>query len=117
MIQRKENSNSGNNSQNFMATLTDSLNKAIKDGYVDNFRMTRYGLFSDIKHKTYYPADVKIVDFCRFEGESDPSDNEIMYVIETNDGDKGTLIDAFGPYADQYINNFITQVKRVEKRC
>src|SRR4051812_26287051 len=88
---------------NFMTTLTDIVNKAIKDGYVDNFRMTRQGLYSDSKQKTYHPDDVKIVDFCRFEGESDPSDNEIIYVIETNDGGKGLLVDAFGPYSDQYI--------------
>jgi len=99
-----------------MGTLTESVNKAMKEGYVDNFRITRYGLFSDKHHKTYFPSDVKIVDFCRFEGDSDPADNEIMYVIETNDGDKGLLIDAFGPYADQYVDKFITQVKEVRKK-
>jgi hypothetical protein len=99
-----------------MTTLTDRVNKAIKDGYTDNFKVTRQGLFSGVKHKTYNPAEVKIVDFCRFEGESDPSDNEIMYVIETNDGDKGILIDAFGPYADEYVNNFITQVTAMKKK-
>jgi hypothetical protein len=116
MIQGQGNMNRGNGCYNLMGTLTDSLNKAVKDGYVDNFRVTRYGLFSDIKHKTYFPGEVKIVDYCRFEGESDPSDNEIMYVIETDDGDKGILIDAFGPYSDQYINNFITQVRAVQKK-
>lgn len=100
----------------FMNTLTDSVNKAIKDGYADNLKVTRQGLYSSGKDKTYIPEEVRIIDFYRFEGESDPADNAIMYIIETSGGDKGTLIDAYGPYADEHINKFITEVKQINKK-
>src|SRR5947209_9291313 len=84
-----------------MNTLTERLNKAIKDGYTQNFSVTRQGLYSAANEKTYTPAEVCIRNFYRFEGESDPADNSIMYVIETSDGLKGTLIDAYGAYAEE----------------
>jgi len=100
----------------FMNTLTDCINKVVKDGYTDNLKVTRQGLFSPTKDKTYQPEEVHIIDFYRFEGQSDPADNAIMYVIETDDGVKGSLIDAYGAYADQQINKFMTEVEEINKK-
>src|SRR4051812_21668576 len=90
----------------FMSTLTERVNKAMQDGYTDNFKITKQGLYSSSKNKTYSPSEVRIKDFYRFEGESDPADNSIMYVIQTTDNTKGVLVDAYGPYADAQINKF-----------
>ncbi len=52
--------------------------------------------------------------YIRFEGDSDPADMSILYAIETNDGDKGTYVDAFGTYGDQSpdtVSEFLQQVK------
>jgi len=99
-----------------MNTLTERVNKGIKNGYVDNFKMTKQGLCSAQKDKTYNPSEVTIKDFFRFEGESDPADNAIMYLIETNDGQKGILIDAYGTYADENINKFVQAVNEINKK-
>ena len=100
----------------FMNTLTDCTNKAVKDGYIDNLKITKQGLYSPTKDKTYMPGEIQIINFYRFEGPSDPGDNSIMYVIETNDGVKGTLIDAYGMYADEQINKFMTDVEEINKK-
>jgi hypothetical protein len=68
------------------------------------------------KEEKYLPEEVHIVDFFRFEGESDPADNSILYAIETNDGTKGTLIDAFGPYADAGVTKFMKEVEDITKK-
>jgi hypothetical protein len=39
-----------------------------------------------------------------------------MYVIETNDGLKGTLVDAFGVYSDQNVGEFFKQVENMQKK-
>jgi hypothetical protein len=39
-----------------------------------------------------------------------------MYKIETTDGAKGILIDAYGPYADENVNKFMQEVDFMTKR-
>lgn len=99
----------------YMNTLTERVNKAIQNGYTDNMKMSRQGLCSS-HNKVYAPAEVKVIDFFRFEGQSDPADNAILYVIETADGVKGTLIDAYGTYADEHINKFMAEVEEINKK-
>lgn len=65
--------------------------------------------------KIFQPAEVEILHFYRFEGESNPADSAILYAIETNDGERGTLIDAYGPYNDSQVTNFIKQVEEIHK--
>jgi len=100
----------------YMNTLTERVNNAMKNGYTDNLKVTKQGLYSSAKDKTYAPAEVRVIDFFRFEGQSDPADNAILYVIETTDGVKGTLIDAYGPYADAQINKFMSEVEEINKK-
>ena len=116
MIAQTDDNNPATEAQEFMNTLTACVNKAVKNGYADNFKVTKQGLYSATKDKTYTPKEVKIIDFYRFEGQSDPGDNAIMYVVETNDGVKGTFIDAYGTYADETINLFIAEVEEITKK-
>jgi hypothetical protein len=100
----------------FMSSLSSVVNKAMKDGYTDTMKVTKQGLFDTNRNKTYTPREVRVIDFFRFEGESDPADNTIMYKIETSDGAKGTLIDAYGAYADEAVNRFMAEVEDIKKK-
>jgi hypothetical protein len=40
----------------------------------------------------------------------------IMYVIETSDGVKGTLVDGYGAYASDDVSKFIVQVEEIQKQ-
>jgi hypothetical protein len=99
-----------------MKTLASVLNKIVKDGYEENFKVTDEGLQSLETEKIYKPDQVHIVNFFRFEGASDPSDSAILYVIETTDGAKGSLTDAYGMYADPEIDKFIKEVEDISKK-
>ena len=99
----------------YMNTLTACVNKLTKNGYTDSFVVTGKGLHSNERDKTYGPEDVKVVDFYRFEGQSDPADNAIMYAVETRDGSKGMIIDAFGHYADDIVTRFMKHVEEISK--
>jgi len=100
----------------YMNSLTTCVNKVVKDGFKDSFKVMPRGLYSCANSRYFRPEQVSIVDFYRFEGQSDPSDNAIMYVIETADGSKGTLIDAYGAYADASINVFMNEVEDIHKK-
>ena len=99
-----------------MKTLASCLNKIVRDGYEQNFKVTDQGLQSLETEKIYKPDQVQIVNFFRFEGASDPSDSAILYVIETDDGAKGSLTDAYGMYADPEIDKFVQDVENISKK-
>ena len=105
-----------NNSQPYMKSLSTCLNKMISDGYDQDYKVTERGLESLQKGKVYQPEQVQIVNFFRFEGMSDPDDNAILYVIETDDGGKGTIIDAYGIYMDPKITAFMKEVEGIQKK-
>ncbi len=86
---------------------------------MDNeFKWTDKG-FTAGKNKFYQPEDLKIIKTYRFEGDSDPSDSSIIYLIEANDGLIGYTMDAYGVYSTQedeeVYNNFVRQIP-VEER-
>lgn len=93
------------------------INKAVNNGYTQDFKVNDKGLLSLQTRQVYTPDDVKVVDFYRFEGASDPDDNAILYVIETGNGSKGTLVDAYGVYADMQIGRFLKQVEDIHKKA
>src|SRR6266496_537163 len=91
-----------------MKTLASCINKMVLEGYTEDYKVNEScELISISNGRKYSPAQVRIVNFFRFEGDSDPADNSILYIIETDDGKKGTLTDAYGPYADINVTKFI----------
>lgn len=100
----------------YLSTMVDCHKKMMSDGFTEDFTIDD-GLLKCVKtEKTYKPEEVTIHNFFRFEGVSDPDDNSIMYVIETTDGTKGTVIDAYGAYSDPDISPFIAEVEKIQKK-
>jgi hypothetical protein len=99
-----------------MVTLNQAIDLAVKRGYSENFKVASNGLTTETENKIYAPTDVKIDDFHRFEGDSDPNDSSILYLIETTDGKKGLLVDAYGAYADAQVSKFVTAVEDIQKK-
>jgi hypothetical protein len=100
----------------YLKTLVEVHTKLLADGYKEEFTVSDNLLKALSSGKQYSPADVKIINFFRFEGQTDPADSSIMYVLETNDGVKGTLVDAYGADADADKTIFIREVENIEKK-
>ena len=99
-----------------LKSLSEAIDSVKKDGYTINFMANDNGLLNLDSNKLYSPQDVKISNFYRFEGESDPGDSSILYVIETKDGAKGILTDSYGAYSDTHVTEFIKEVEEIYKR-
>ena len=100
----------------YMRDLAQTNNRLIQEGFTRNFKATEEGLQCLETDKLYHPKDILVVNYFRFEGISDPSDNSILYAIEATDGTKGTLIDAYGAYSDANVENFMKSVKIEERQ-
>ncbi len=109
--------NDAQESPDSMNTLSSLTETALRKGFSENFSVDKSGklLKAPSTGNSYHPQDVKIDNFYRFEGASDPADNAILYCLETNDGTKGMLIDSYGHDADAAISEFIKKVEEIHK--
>jgi hypothetical protein len=100
-----------------MTSLTTVEKKLKSQGYTHDFSVQedRLTTMDNDSARTFNPEEVTIVDYFRFEGESNPDDTSILYAIETTDGTKGTISSAYGVYADQDVDQFILKVESLGK--
>jgi len=80
-----------------------ALDELARRGFAEGFRVVDGNLRVLASGKLLRPDDLVIREVYRFEGISDPDDMAIVYAIESSTGIRGTLIDAFGVYADPAI--------------
>jgi len=92
-----------------MTELT-ALDELARRGFADGFRVVDGNLRVLATGKLLRPDDLVIREVYRFEGISDPDDMAIVYAIESTTGIRGTVIDAFGVYADPAIGAALATV-------
>jgi len=99
-----------------MKTLS-ACTKMLEDkGFKTQFLVLKEGIKSLDSDRIYKPNQVGIVDFYRFEGNSDPEDNAILYAIVAISGERGLLIDAYGSEGDINISNFVVAIEAIHKK-
>jgi len=101
-----------------MTTLSQVLEKLRLKKQDNEFRFTN-DKFSAPSGKQYDPADLKIIKTYRFEGDSDPADSSVIYLLEAKDGLIGYSLDSFGAYSDhaeeEGYDDFIRQIPVKER--
>jgi hypothetical protein len=60
--------------------------------------------------KIYTANQLKIREHYRFEGPSNPGDMSVVYAIECEGGEKGSVIDAFGTYSSRRLSEFFRSI-------
>jgi hypothetical protein len=96
-------------------TVSIATEELRKNGYDASFELEEDLLKSTTSGKTYSPKDIKIIQFHRFEGDSDSGDEAIVYAIQCIGGEKGTIVSAYGMYGSAALNNFMKKVKIKDK--
>ena len=91
-------------------TMSERIEAARRDGYTHSFKAEVGGLRVLETDEMLRPDQVTILRYDRFEGPSSEDDEETLYYIETTTGLRGTLVDAYGTYADEHVANFIRKV-------
>ncbi|MAW96545.1 MULTISPECIES: phosphoribosylpyrophosphate synthetase [unclassified Leeuwenhoekiella] len=98
-----------------MKNTYSSLSKAIEDlkdkGYDTDFNLVDEGIESKHLKKTWNAGQIEVEDAMRFEGMTNPGDNSVLYVINTDSGEKGLLVDAYGAYSGQISQEMIQKLK------
>ncbi len=79
-------------------TLSEAVNGLKARGFTMDFNLEENCLVCNTAR--FDVKDFRIVEFYRFEGNTDPSDEAIVYAIESNDGLKGMLVSGYGISAE-----------------
>lgn len=91
-------------------TVTDALKELKNRGYTVDFNIAFDKLICSDNKICLNPNEFEIVEVFRFEGDTNPSDEDVVYAIESKDARpdgsfgrgkiKGSMTSAFGLYAE-----------------
>ncbi len=93
-------------------TMTEAIEGLKEKGFTYDFNMLSNGLEGKVDGENIIlsPSQFDIAEVHRFEGMSNPSDNSVLYAIESEGGLKGTLVSAYGVYADAMSSEMIEKL-------
>ena len=81
-------------------SLSEALGDLKKRGYTEDFNLKPYCLTCPRLQLELQPSQFTIDETYRFEGMSNPDDNAVIYAISSSPELRGTLVDAYGVYAE-----------------
>ncbi len=90
-------------------TISEGMEYAISRGYTENYKLSAIGFTTDTEEKYYSLKVVKIMGYFRFY--ENPNETTILFLIQTSDGKKGTLIDGMKTTSPPDIPNFLLEVR------
>ncbi len=93
----------------------DTVTAAVKGlqarGYTDEIDLAHNCLVCKGRRVEIDPADFHIDEFHRFEGDTDPGDECIVYAISAPEyGIKGILVNAYGPDAQPLAQELVAKL-------
>ena len=92
-------------------TLSEAVNDLQRRGYTDELSLAENGVVCDQRGLTLDPDVFEIDEFHRFEGNSDPEDQSIVYAISSATHHlKGLLISAYGPDASSLTQAMVRKL-------
>jgi hypothetical protein len=92
-------------------TVTEAINGLRSRGYNIDFNIAFDQLVCSNNEICLQPDEFEITEVYRFEGDSNPDDEDVVYAVESKDGkSKGVITSAFGPYADAVSNRIIQKL-------
>lgn len=97
--------------KNSYPSLSIAIEDLQKHGFTEDFNLVEEGIESKNLKKQWKAGELEVIKFYRFEGMTNPGDNTILYLIETQDGKKGLLVDAYGADAGTVSPEMIQKLR------
>jgi hypothetical protein len=92
-------------------TLIEAINHFKSVGYETDFNLAFDKLICSENLIRLHPEDFEILEAIRFDNNTDPGEESILYVVQEKDGNhKGTFVSAFGTYADDISKELLDKL-------
>ena len=94
------------------STLSEAVNDLAKRGYIHDFKLCTDGVECSGLELMLYPDNFEIMEHYRFEGDTDPADESVVYAIESVDGKtKGVIVNGYGISSDSLSDKMLKKLK------
>ncbi|HET8827762.1 MAG TPA: hemerythrin domain-containing protein [Pelobium sp.] len=100
---------------NYYDTVSETINQLAKNGYTTDFEVLKEHdcLVCKQTAQQLSPDEFVIDETHRFEGETDPGDEMIVYAISSQKhGIKGIVVNGYGTYADADTYKIVARLKK-----
>ena len=92
-------------------TVTEALTALKARGYIMDFNIAFDKIICRENNFCLNPHEFEITEVHRFEGATDPGDEDVVYAVESKDGTmKGVITSAYGMYADGISTDMIKKM-------
>lgn len=93
-------------------TVVEAIQDLQEQGYTLDFNLASDSIQCQEANIRLHPDDFEIVSLYRFEGDTNPDDEAVIYAVASKDGQyKGLITAAFGPYADSITDELIKKLQ------
>lgn len=92
-------------------TVSEAVNGLKKRGYTVDFNLQADCVACNNPVLTLAPVEFEITEVYRFEGNTDPADEAVVYAIESKNGEKGVLVNGFGASADTLSSDMVRKLQ------
>ena len=91
-------------------TLTEAINDLKARGYDRDFNLRETCIECSRSGTQLSANDFEITETYHFDGSTDVDDEVVLYAIESKAGLKGTLVNAYGAYADSATDALVAKL-------
>lgn len=91
-------------------TVSQALSGLRERGYTIDFNIEQDCIVCHLSALKLRADEFEIVEVHRYEGESDPGDEAVVYAIESIHGQKGVLVNGFGVSTDSESDEMIAKL-------
>ncbi len=93
-------------------TLSETMEALRKEGYVEDFNLGQDALVCRQGELKVFTDEFRIDEFFRFEGQTDPADEAILYAISSdNHAIKGVLVSGYGIYTEGVTDELLAKLR------
>ncbi|HLG33859.1 MAG TPA: hypothetical protein VI757_03180 [Bacteroidia bacterium] len=90
-------------------TVSEAVNELQKRGYSIDFNAEEN--ISALEHGKYTPEDFEITEVYRYEGDSDPADEAVVYALESKAGVKGIMVNGYGISSSTRVGKALSRIQ------
>ncbi|UGU16955.1 phosphoribosylpyrophosphate synthetase [Sinomicrobium kalidii] len=97
--------------KNAYETLSEAIEELKKEGFTQDYNLQDKGVKNKEKNSHIPAEDLNVLQMYRFEGNTNPDDNSVLYAIETAKGERGLLLDAYGVYSGNISREMMDKLR------